>query len=176
MAPAYAIELLFDADADAAVRKVWERVRDASGSSLLFDLEARPHVSLAVYDDADAAVLEEAVFGFDTAPLDFALASAGSFPGEEGVIFIAPVADEALLALHRRWHHGCPGSLPHYRPGSWVPHCTVGIRLAEPALGSALAVARRALPLRGRFEAITLIRFERYAKPIEYLTTRGLDR
>lgn len=165
----YAVELLFDPEAEGAVFDVWRAIRDRTGSSVLFDLAGRPHVTLAVHGERDAPQLDRAVRAFAAPPLPFDLASAGTFPGDEGVAFLAPVVTEALLGLHARWHAGSPGSHEVYRPGRWVPHCTVGILLEGPARSEALEIARRALPISGRFAEITLIRFERALRPVECL-------
>lgn len=170
---ALAIVLGFDATAEQAVVEVWEAVRAASGSSRLFDLAERPHVSLASYPEGVRGPLEKAVAAFRAAPLPFVLASAATFPGAEGVAFLAPVVDDALLRLHREWHSLAPGGMEVYRPGTWVPHCTVGVHLAEMA--PAVAAARAALPIRGWFESIALIEFDRDLKtPVRYLVERPL--
>jgi 2'-5' RNA ligase len=167
-----AVELRFDAEAERAVLKVWEAVRAVSGSSVLFDLRARPHVSLAVYPEGAPGAVGAAP-RLRATPLPFAFASAGTFPGDEGVVFLAPVVDDALLRMHREWHALAPGGLPYYAPGAWVPHCTVGFRL--PDVAPALAAARSALPIRGRFESIALIEFERdLAAPVRTLLERPL--
>jgi 2'-5' RNA ligase len=168
-----AVELYFDGAAERAVRGVWEAVRAASGSSRLFDLASRPHVSLAVYSEGVRGPLEGALAAFRAAPLPFVLASVGTFPGAEGAVFLAPVADEALLRMHAAWHAGAPQSHEYYRPGAWVPHCTVGFNLAEAAIAPALAAARAALPIRGRFESIGIIEYEPPA-PIRRLAERRL--
>ena len=165
----YAVELLFDPEAEAAVLDVWRAIRDRTGSSVLFDLASRPHVTLAVHDERDAPQLDRAVRAFTAHPVPFELASAGTFPGDEGVAFLAPVVTDEILELHSRWHAASPGSHELYRPGGWVPHCTVGILLEGPARSEALEVARRALPISGRFQEVTLIRFERTLQPVECL-------
>lgn len=169
---ALAVELGFDPRAESAVLAVWEAVAAASGSRLLLDLRVRPHVSLAVYPEG-APGAEDAFRAIRAAPLPFAFASVGTFPGDEGVVFLAPVVDEALLRFHRDWHALAPGGNPHYAPGAWVPHCTVGFRLAD--VGSALASARALLPIRGRYESIALIEYDPgFATPVRTLVERPL--
>lgn len=166
----FAVELLFDAEAEAAVLQVWRDVRARTGSSVLFDLASRPHVTLAVYEERDGPRLDRAVRAFPAPATPFLLSSAGAFPGDEGIAFLAPVVTDALLALHRRWHDASPGSHDLYRPGQWVPHCTVGVLIDAAARSEALEAARRALPIRGRFEEIALVAFDRHArKPMDYL-------
>lgn len=168
-----AVELRFDAGAERAVRGVWEAVRAATGSGLLFDLETRPHVSLAADPEGVRGPLDGALARFRAAPIPFALASAGMFPGDEGVVFLAPVVDEPLLRMHRAWHSLAPGGLAHYAPGAWVPHCTVGLRL--PDVAPALAAARALLPIRGRYESIALVEFDRdLSAPVRCLVERPL--
>jgi len=119
----------------------------------------RAHVSLAAYLEGSRGPLEAALARFRAAaPVPLTLASAGTFPGGEGVVFLAPVVDEALLRLHRDWHALAPGGIPYYAPGAWVPHCTVGFHLADVV--PAVAAAREALPIRGRFESIALMEFD----------------
>jgi 2'-5' RNA ligase len=166
----YAVELLFDPEAEAAVLEVWREVRARTGNSVLFDLAGQPHVTLAVHEERDGPQLDRAVRAFLAPATPFLLSSAGTFPGDEGAAFLAPVVTDALLELHRRWHAASPGSNEYYCPGQWVPHCTVGILLEGPALSEALEVARCAVPIRGRFSEIALIAFERHAlTPVECL-------
>ena len=47
---AHALELYFDANADAAVREIWRAI-----DSPLIDAAARPHISLAVAESCDTA-------------------------------------------------------------------------------------------------------------------------
>jgi len=169
----HAILLHFDPATEALVRRAWETVREVTGSTFLFDSGERPHVTLAVYADADPASLEATLRTFRASPLDVVLASAASFSGEEGVVFLAPVVDTDLLDLHRRWHAEVPGSHAWYVPGAWVPHATVGFHV--PAVGPALDAARRHLPIRGRYAEIALLEFVPGQWPVRYLASAPLS-
>jgi 2'-5' RNA ligase len=166
----YAVELLFDPEAEAAVLQVWRAVRARTGSGVLFDFASRPHITLAVHEERDGPQLDRAVRALSAPPIPFLLSSAGTFPGDEGAAFLAPVVTDELLEFHRRWHAASPGSQEYYRPGQWMPHCTVGILLEGPALSEALEIARSALPIRGELREVALIAFERNARtPVECL-------
>jgi len=172
---AFAIALYLDTRADREARAVWQAVRQATGSATLLETGMGPHVTLAIHGDAEEGALRAALDAFDGPGTEFVLASAGTFPGEEGVVFLAPVVDDPLLRLHRSWHALVPGSEPLYAPGSWVPHLTVGYALPEEALPAALAAARASLPLRGRFESVVLVEFERRAAgPVRQVAQRPL--
>ena len=132
---ALAVELFFDAGADAAVRAMWRDLAAAGLPSLAVygHGQHRPHVSLAVFEslspeglDALRPVLAQAITG---ARLVLTLNSLGTFPGDEGVLFLGVAVSTGLLALHARAHAALAGQQaglwPHYLPGYWLPHCTL---------------------------------------------------
>jgi len=128
---AHAIEMFFDDEADAAVRRLWRRLADAGLPSLetRSHRRHRPHVSLTVTESVDAA---------DLAPLKSVLAgrrptlslySLAVFPGGGGVILLAVPVTAELLSFHAEVHRSLTGQpvehWSHYLPGHWVPHCTL---------------------------------------------------
>ena len=173
----YAIELFYDDASEQAVRDIWEGLGAALGKPSLSELGARPHVSLAVFDDGlDTNGFPERLLEFARSidPFDFTLSSLGTFPGQEGVVFLAPVATRRLLAVHARFHevfskHDNAG-MGYYLPGNWVPHCTVAIDLSSAEVTAALAYCREAFqPISGRFQEIGLVEF----RPVKELFTCG---
>ncbi len=163
----HAVELLLDTAAEAAVRRVWERLCDEGLSSTMLDLGARPHVTLAVYNGLDPAAFHEPARAFfaSQTPVPVSFASVGSFPGTMNVAFLAPVVTRGLLDMHEQFHHGFRAhdgaAWPYYRPGAWVPHATIGIHLEEIAVPYALDIARgTGLPIEGRIESAALVSFE----------------
>ncbi|MDE2847590.1 MAG: 2'-5' RNA ligase family protein [Gemmatimonadota bacterium] len=163
----YAIELFFDDAGERAVRDIWVGLGTALGQPSLSELGARPHVSLAVYGDGlDTNGFPERLFDFarSVAPFEFKLSSVGTFPGSEGVLFLAPVVTRRLLEVHARFHevfskHENAG-MGYYLPGNWVPHCTVAIELAAAEVTAALAYCRETFqPISGRFQEIGLVEF-----------------
>ncbi len=173
----YAIELFYDDEAEQAVRKVWDGIGTALGKRSLSELGARPHVSLAVYgDDLDTTGFPEQLLEFARSidPFDFTLSSLGTFPGQERVVFLAPVVTRRLLTVHARFHevfskHDNVG-MGYYLPGNWVPHCTVAIDLSSAEVTAALAYCREAFqPISGRFQEIGLVEF----RPVKELFTCG---
>ena len=162
----FAVELFLDAAADAAVRAIWRALADAGVLRTMLDIGSHPHVSLADSEDLDAErfrpVLE--AFARETRPLECSLASVGVFPTDEGVVFLAPVVTRQLLALHRAFHARCSAfgaeASAYYRPGNWVPHCTLAMGVAPAAVPEAVRVCLDAgVPIRGRFERVALVEF-----------------
>lgn len=174
----YAIELFYDDEAEQAVRKVWDGIGTALGKASLSELGARPHVSLAVYDDDLVTTgfpeqLHE--FAQSIYPFDSFLSSVSVFTRQDGVVFLAPVVTRQLLAVHAQFHDVFSRHektvVAHYLPGNWVPHCTVAIDLAAPELTEAMAYCCEAFqPVTGRFQEIGLVEF----RPVKELSTYKL--
>jgi len=144
----FGVELYFEPAGEARVRRLWNALAEAGVCRLMLDLDARPHLSLALYPTIDAPALAGAIDDFAQvhAGFELALAAAGSFPGPENVLYVAPVVTPALLSLHAAYHArvaelGLECDL-HYRPGHWVPHCTVAMEIDPPALERGLSLAR----------------------------------
>ena len=163
----YAIELFYDDASERAVLGIWDGLGAALGRPSLSELGARPHVSLAVYGDGlDTKGFPERLreFARSIDPFDFKLNSLGTFPGREGVVFLAPVVTHRLLEVHGRFHevfskHENAG-MGYYLPGNWVPHCTVAIDLSAHEVTEAIAYGREAFqPISGRFQEIGLVEF-----------------
>lgn len=163
----YAVELFYDDASEQAVREVWDGLGTAIGHPSLSELGARPHISLAVYDNGlDTAGFSERLLEFAQTidPFDFRLSSVGTFPGPEGVVFLAPVVTSRLLAVHARFHevfskHESSG-MAYYLQDNWVPHCTVAIDLSAAEVTAAVAYGREAFqPISGRFQEIGLVEF-----------------
>lgn len=145
----YAAELYFDPAGEARVHHLWEGLAEMGLRSGLLEMDSRPHISLAIFDDLEVERLEEGLreFARTTAPLEVDLSCAGTFPSREGVVFVAPVVTAELLAMHHRFHMlldelGVVSS-EHYRPGVWIPHCTVGIYLSDAEIPVAVDLCRR---------------------------------
>ena len=164
---AYAVNLRFDPETELAVRKIRDGVAAAVGKPGLTENLSRPHVSLGVYEDGpDAAGFSAKLrdFAATAKPFDFRLSSLGTFPGNEGVVFLAPVVSRHLLAVHGRFHESFARheqfARAYYLPGNWVPHCTLAMYLSAPEVKEAMARCHEGFQgLRGRFQEIGLIEF-----------------
>ncbi len=171
----YAVELICDPESERAVCEIWDGLGAALGKPSLSELGARPHVSLAVYsDDLDVTGFSKQLHEFagSVAAFEFKLSSVGTFPGSEGVVFLAPAATRQLLAVHTRFHEVFSqydaSGMACYLPGNWVPHCTVAIDLTAPEVTEAMAHCREAFqPVTGRFQEIGLVEF----RPVKELYT-----
>jgi 2'-5' RNA ligase len=167
----YAIELVLDPETAAVVQRAWRELADA-GIEYMAASGARPHVSLGIWEtlDHEAAEAELKRFAAETPPVSLTLASVGLFPGV--AVFLAPTVTAELLELHAGFHRrfGPLGRAPwdHYRPGIWVPHCTLAMELAPGRFSDALAIAARTpLPLEARLIEVGIVEF----RPVKELMT-----
>jgi hypothetical protein len=153
----HSVELVFDPDTEAAIRHIWDELRDAGIPSQA--PASRPHVTLTVAERMDPAV-------------DALLASlAGRFPlrcvvgapllfGRSAVILtrlVVPTAE--LLAVHAEVHRLClphlePGPMANSLPGHWTGHVTMARRVGPGHLARALRIAGRPPEISGSFAGL----------------------
>lgn len=164
----YVLAFHFDPETEARIRELWAVLAEATGSQKLVESPAYPHITIAVFDSADVWQIQRGVkIIVENNPIqELTLHSLGSFLSSEGVVYIAPAIRDELLYLHRRlvecvqrW--GAITSSFHL-PGSWVPHCTLGIELS----GEQIAQAMQALhedphPITGRLDSVVMVDLER---------------
>lgn len=147
----HSIELLFDRDAEAAIRRIWS---DLAAAGIPSQAPAsRPHVTLAVAEqiapDVDALLRPVA----QRLPLECAVGASLLFGRANPVLarLIVPTAE--LLAVHAEVHHVCgpyllPGPMANSLPGQWTAHVTLARRLGGAQLGRALRIAGRPSEIR----------------------------
>jgi len=160
---AFAVSLLFSAEIADTISARWTRLADAGLSRSMLDLKYPPHVTLAVYDelavDAAVAALDRAFDNVGQIPVtltDFSTFGAGS-----GVCYAALAPSLELTRLHAATI-AATGEIcrPHYRTGSWTPHCTLATGMSDAEMSRArdfLAPDWRSLT--GMFEAASLVEF-----------------
>jgi hypothetical protein len=131
-----------------------------------FALGLPPHMSFAVFDEADIARLERIMERFvdGTRPLELCISSIAMFPVEQPVVYALPTVTSALLDAQRRFH--CElGNLTdkcwdYYKPDLWSPHLALG---GADSLESALQIISVAYDARLRgsylFDEMALVEF-----------------
>ena len=153
----HSVELLFDAETDVAVRRIWDDLMACGVRSQAAHRSPsnRPHVTLTVSERMDDAVTEALSSAMGHLPLDCLIGAPLLFGGRSITLARLVVPSQALLAAHADVHRIClphmiNGVLPHAEPGSWTPHVTLARRLAPDQLATALALegVGRDLPAR----------------------------
>ena len=163
---AFAVVLHLDDDTDAVVRRAWARLEDEGVPSVstTYGPGYRPHLTLAIVDTPHPALLAErlrprldAVSG-----LSLTLSSLGFFLTPPAPAYLAVTPSRRLLGLHQSVHDvlDTADSWSHYRPGSWVPHCTLAMGV-DAATTVARALAHTPLPVHATVTSAHLTRVPR---------------
>jgi hypothetical protein len=143
---AHAIEMYVDDRADAAVRRLWQRLADAGLPSLATRTHRRhrPHVSLVVAESLDGADLAPLRSVLMSRRPTLSLYTLSTFPGSSGVLILGVQVTAELLAFHADVHAALAGQpirhWAYYQPGSWIPHCALAEGLDGPEAGKAFGL------------------------------------
>jgi 2'-5' RNA ligase len=145
---AIAINLRADDASAGEVERLWDQVAAFEDEPSMRALGYRPHLTFAIYDspEIEAKTAWEAMLRAvnSDAQLRIAFKRIRWFSGPPLVLWAEPTSDPALA----RWHAAIGEAIdpahcrPHYRPGAWTPHCTLGTRIADAKRDDAIAFAR----------------------------------
>ena len=159
---ALAVCLLFDRRSERAVRELWDRLERQGISSLRSHTHGRhvPHVSYAVLRRWDIVAVRAALGDLGGGePVELCFDGVGLFRrGRTGLVagvsadFVARQRRvvEAVVATGAELHQ-------HYRPGIWLPHCSLAPRATLAQLPAVAGAALDVLPLRARLDHAALV-------------------
>jgi 2'-5' RNA ligase len=153
----HSIELVFDPDTEAAIRRIWEGLASAGIPSQA--PASRPHVTLAVAERIDPEVDELLNPIAQRLPLGSAIGAPVLFGRANVVCARLVVPTSELLALHAEVHRVClphlaPGPMASSVPGQCTGHVTLARRVGGHQLGRALRIAGRPSQIDGRFAGL----------------------
>lgn len=149
---ALAVCLLFDRRSERAVRALWDRLEEHGVSSLRSHTHGRhvPHLSYAVLRSWDAVAVTGALAGLgDGSPVQLSFDGIGLF--RRGRIWLlAGVSADFVARQQRVVEAVCAAGAElhkHYRPGIWLPHCSLAPRARLAQLPTVAAAVFDVLPL-----------------------------
>ena len=156
---ALAVCLLFDRRSERAVRALWDRVEEQGVGSLRSHTHGRhvPHMSYAVLRRWDHAAVTEALVaigGGEPVEVSFDGVRRGRTWLLAGVSadFVARQQRvvEAVTATGAELHK-------HYRPGIWLPHCSLAPRATLAQLPGVVAAVMDVLTLQAGCGRVALV-------------------
>jgi len=128
----FAVSLFLDKEASAIVTDVWQRLADMEVSESMIKANFRPHITLGICEDLRVEPFRRFLAGFAGTHMVFPiiLSSLGVFPLDtKGAVFFGVTPSPQLLRVHddftRSFAEFGEGIRTYYRPGHWVPHCTL---------------------------------------------------
>lgn len=143
---AFAVVLYFDDVTELRVRRMWAALdrHGVASAATAHGSGFRPHVTLAIVETTRpvqvAGKLRTPLA--DIAGLPLTLGALGFFLTDLAPAYLAVAPTGRLLAVHEEVHTALEGTRGwnHYRPGTWMPHCTLAMGVSSPsAVGEALA-------------------------------------
>jgi len=140
-----------------ALTELWHAVAAFEETPSMRALGYAPHFTFAIYDTDEISertredALDRATCGETALRLTFD--RIGVFEGPPLVLWADPGSQISLLRMHKAIHDVIDPTLcrPHYRPGLWVPHCTLGMNIRPDRRAEATAFAQT---FRGGIEAV----------------------
>ena len=158
---ALAVCLLFDRRSERAVRALWDRVEEQGVGSLRSHTHGKhvTHLSYAVLREWDLPAVTAALAGLHGEPVDVSFDGVGLFRRGRTWLLAGVSADfvsrqqrvvEAVVATGADLHK-------HYRPGVWLPHCSLAPRATLAQLPSVVSAVMDVLPLQARLDRAALV-------------------
>jgi 2'-5' RNA ligase len=164
---AYAVVFYFDEISEIQILNVWNDLEKEN----LFPFRPmggiRPHMTLAIFDSINCAECEGEIKHFSEKSGIFNIKADhfGIFPNQSSVLFIAPPPNNQLMAFHEKIHQiltgNVEGSWEMYKPGNWVPHCTLAQDIKANDLSAVIEICMRMkLPLDFLITQVGVVEFE----------------
>ncbi len=142
-----AITLRADRDDALPLRELHDAAIGFSSEPIPRRLEHAPHITLAIYEGLPARDVEAAASRLFKRGKALALRfkAVRWFDGADLTLYAAPEPSLELDELHALLHRliAPENCHPHYRPGSFVPHCTLSASIPFDRQPDAIAFARR---------------------------------
>ena len=160
---AFAIEFFLDEASVDRVREVWTQM---TAEGFVVAMEGRPHITLGIWDEIDIEKSQTWLRDYATTvkPFEVRFASVGYFANDLTVVFLAPVVTAHLLDLQVGFQNEFRGQVgeawSNFRPGWWVPHCTLAQGIERESFSEAMTLSREIeLPFDAVLESIGIVEF-----------------
>jgi len=127
------------------IEAIWRQMASLGINDSMVKKSMFAHFSLAIYPDECPSELFSLLPGIaqQLQPIEIVLSKIDTFPGPEGVLFLASEANDNLLAASNLFHRETKNILEawdhYYRPGNWVPHCTIANPISPQEITEAIA-------------------------------------
>ncbi len=148
----HSIELVFNADTEAAIRRIWN---DLAAAGIPSQAPAsRPHATLVVAERIEPEVDALLAAVARRLPPECVIGAPLLFGRGKVVLARLVVPTTELLSVHAEVYrlslpHLAPAPMPNCLPGHWTAHITLARRVGGAQLGRALRIAARPSEIAG---------------------------
>jgi 2'-5' RNA ligase len=145
----FAINVRSDDESAEAIRALWRRLEAFEETPSMRMLNYPPHLTLGIYADVTERELFSAVDDVRAEVLTLRFEAFGCFTPPGGlIVWAAPRVNRQLRRLHQTVHELIDADRchPNYRPGRWVPHCTLALSIAAEHQAQVRALTEEPLP------------------------------
>lgn len=169
----YLVSLYFDDKTKEKLQKHMAAVAERSGNRYMLNHEVPPHITVSSFEAEDEEAVKEALQAClgNRASGELHWVSVGTFM--PSVLYIMPVLNVYLQELMQAVY-GCVKEIPgvtvskYYQPFRWLPHTTIGKKMAEDELLKGFQVMQESFRIiRGNVAEIGLAK----ASPYEDIVT-----
>ena len=173
----FSINIRSDNDSSDPIRSLWEECAILEELPSMEALAYPPHISLAVYDEIDESILFNAFDAiFSRLPtITVRFEELGHFEAPDRIILWAnPILPTEIEEIHDHIHQAIDINLcrPNYRPGIWVPHCSLATGINKSRRGEALELMKRSMsPFLVEFDVADCASFY----PVEVVREKALS-
>jgi hypothetical protein len=149
----HSVELVFDPDTEAAVRRIWDGLREAGIPSQA--PASRPHATLTVAEHIDPEVDSLLTVLTNRFPFPCRIGAPLLFGRAKAVLARLVVPTTELLDVHAEVHRLClpyllPAPMSNALPGQWTAHITMARRVVPGQFGRAVRIAGKPSEIAGR--------------------------
>jgi 2'-5' RNA ligase len=129
----FAVMLFFDIQTEKMIVKIWQTLARNNLVLDILDAGIRPHITLAIYEELNCRPCENelAKITSKTSSIAMQFTHLGLFTNPEPVVFASPVSTSEFLDFHKNIHVSLASEAKNswdlYKPGKWVPHCTLAL-------------------------------------------------
>ena len=163
----YAVVLYLDPQKSKPILQVIHELAQKNIAPYMQVHALQPHVTLAIYESLDCQTCESKISGLASKIRGFDLnfSFLGIFHSESPVVFIGPTTSKELLDIHSQLHAVLKDDADHpwelYKPGQWVPHCSLAVEFPATKLKEAVQICLKLnLPLLIPVAALGVVQFE----------------
>ncbi|WP_164522207.1 2'-5' RNA ligase family protein [Halocella sp. SP3-1] len=162
----YVIELFFDKESEKEIRKLWTFLDEQGINVDMLNINSTPHISISAFEDVKLDLLKDKMKSFikDLSSFNIKLENIGTFPNNNGVIFLGVVVTQKLLYIHKKIHDLINEyknvQAPYYLPEKWIPHCTLGINLSKEKVSEGIKqLIEKYEPMTVKVKSIAIVEY-----------------